>query len=443
MSDQSAQAPVSSRVANADVIVIGAGAAGMMAAAFAAQRGQRVMLLEKNSKVGVKILMSGGTRCNLTQDTDARGIIKAFGHQGAFLRAALAPFGPHDVVQLFAQLGVPTKTEATGKIFPVSDRALDVQRALLEFVRQSGATLVTNSAVEEIGRLNDGTFRVQCAADAWMAPRIIVTTGGQSYPGCGTRGDGYAWMQHLGHTIVAPRPALVPVLVRADWAKALSGITVPDVVVHLEDSAPSSRDQASPAGQKQAKRTATACRGSLLFAHFGLTGPAILDVSHHISRHPQPRQLTLFCDFLPDRNAEQLQQLFVTQAQSDGKKRLSQLASEWLPRRLIEALLSQCQISEDQRLAELPRAARQAFIQHLKATPFPVSGTLGFEKAEVTAGGVALDEVDAKSMHSKLVPGLYLAGELLDLDGPIGGYNFQAAFSTGRLAGLATPPGGP
>lgn len=435
MSDKMAQPGFASHPQSEDVIVIGAGAAGMMAAAFAAQHGRRVALLEKNSKVGVKILMSGGTRCNVTQATDARGIVQAFGHQGSFLRAALAPFGPPEVVQLLAQLGVPTKTEETGKIFPVSDRALDVQRALLELVRRSGARLVTESAVQEIGHRSDGNFCVRCSTHEWVAPRIIVTTGGQSYPGCGTRGDGYAWMRELGHTVVEPRPALVPVLVNADWAKTLSGITIPDVVVHLEDSSASWPNQASVPSTKKSKRAATACRGSLLFAHFGLTGPAILDISRHISRHPQPRHLTLFCDFLPDHNPEQLQQLLVSQAQSDGKKRLSQWVSEWLPRRLVEALLSQCNIHEDHRLAELPRAVRQTFLQRLKATPFAVSGTLGFEKAEVTAGGVALEEVDSKDMQSKRVPGLYLAGELLDLDGPIGGYNFQAAFSTGRLAG--------
>jgi predicted Rossmann fold flavoprotein len=401
-----------------EVIVVGAGAAGLLAATRAAECGRHVVLVEKNRKPGVKILMSGGTRCNLTQATDVRGIVDAFGKQGPFLHSALAAFGPNDLVELVEAEGVATKTEHTGKIFPESDRAADVLDALVRRLGRSGAQLTLEEPVVSIQREGDG-FMVETSRAKWSAERLIVTTGGQSYAGCGTTGEGYAWAKRFGHKIIPPRPALVPLTTDAKWVVELRGLTVPDVAVRLE----------------QEDRTLAARRGSFLFTHWGLSGPVVLDVSREVTAQGKPNAVRLVCDFLPDESAETLAGRLQSEAAAAGKRPIGAILGGWLPRRLAEALLIQAEVPPDRRVAELSRAERSAVVQHLTATSIPIAGTLGFKKAEVTAGGISLDEVDSRTMQSKLAANLYLAGEVLDLDGPIGGYNFQAAFSTGWLAG--------
>jgi predicted Rossmann fold flavoprotein len=420
-----------------DVIVIGAGAAGLLAAARAAERGRRTLLLEKNRKPGVKILMSGGTRCNITQATDIRGIIAAFGPSGKFLHSALAALSPQALVELFEQLGVRTKVEPTGKIFPVSDKALDVLQALLKRLQVSGATLALAEPVSTLARTSAG-FEVATELRTLWAETMILTTGGRSYPGSGTTGDGYAWAAQWGHTIIPPRPALVPITVSAEWVRQLSGVTIPDVAVRVVEP-PAESATASATSAKRARSMAAgglaAARGSFLFAHFGLSGPVILDVSRAVSGHPRPASLILECDFLPAMKGEALKHEIDQLTASAGGKQLVGLLPAELPRRLLEALFVQLDLPLERRAAEFGRQAREQLVAAIKQTRIAVLGTRGFEKAEVTAGGVSLHEVDSHTMASKLCPGFYLAGEVLDLDGPIGGYNFQAAFSTGWLAG--------
>lgn len=408
------------------VVVIGGGAAGLLAAARAAELGCSTLLLEKNRRPGVKILMSGGTRCNITQSTDRRGIVAAFGAAGSFLHSALAALGPRELVELIEAEGVPTKIEETGKIFPASDKASDVLEALLRRLARSGCELRCEEPLLDLVQSGQH-FQLTTSRQTFAVAKVILTTGGRSYPGAGTTGDGYRFAARLGHTIVPQRPALTPVTVEAAWVRELKGITVPDVVVRvIETPVP------NEAGKPRALATR---RGSLLFTHWGLSGPVVLDVSREISGHPQPRRLTLECDFLPNLKDAALDEMLRQMASAAGKRQLVGILPEELPRRLAESLLQLAQISPEQKAAELSKARRGQLVRFLKHNCVPVTGTLGFEKAEVTAGGVSLDEVDSRTMHSKLVPGLYLAGEVLDLDGPIGGYNFQAAFSTGWLAG--------
>jgi predicted Rossmann fold flavoprotein len=401
-----------------DVIVVGAGAAGLLAAARAAECGRRVLLVEKNRKPGVKILMSGGTRCNLTQATDKRGIIEAFGTQGRFLHSALAALGPDDLVEIVEAEGVATKVESTGKIFPASDRAIDIRDAFVARLKRSGAQMALDEAVTSIERCEPG-FSIETSERKLTAAKLIVTTGGQSYAGCGTTGEGYAWAKALGHKIVPPRPALVPLTTDATWVTGLRGVTLPDVAVELHRR-----------GKVLAKR-----RGSLLFTHWGLSGPVVLDVSRMVTAEGAAEDAQLVCDFLPSETREDLDARLREAAAQTGKQPIATMVGQWLPRRLAEALFSQAAVPEDRRAAELSKTQRRALLTQLKAAAIPITGTLGFKKAEVTAGGISLAEVDSSTMQSKLVENLYLAGEVLDLDGPIGGYNFQAAFSTGWLAG--------
>jgi predicted Rossmann fold flavoprotein len=401
-----------------DAIICGAGAAGMMAAIHAAERGRRVLLLEKGKKPGVKILMSGGTRCNITHDCDNRGIVAAFGPNGKFLHSALASLSVQETVRFFEGEGVATKIEETGKVFPVSDKALDVLNALLNRLKRSGATLSNEESVESIERLDEG-FQVVTSRRRVAVPKVVLTTGGKSYPGCGTRGDGYGFASKFGHTIVSPVPALVPVRVDAPWVSDLKGITLADVALKVLEGSES----------------LSARRGGFLFAHFGLSGPSPLDVSKAIARHPSPRSLRLEIDFLPSRKREEFDEFLRNESLASGKKQLAVVLSDLLPRRLCDSLLSLVGQPLDRKAAGLSKVDRAKLVEAVKQNRLPIQGTLGFEKAEVTSGGVSLDEVDSRTMQSKLVPGLYLAGEVLDLDGPIGGYNFQAAWSTGWLAG--------
>ncbi len=405
-----------------DVIVIGAGAAGLLAAARAAEQGRKTLLLEKNRKPAVKILMSGGTRCNITQSTDINGIVSAYGASGKFLHSALASLDPQAVVDLFHAEGVQTKVESTGKVFPVSDKALDVQQALLRRLARSGAEMLVETPITSIDRADD-RFVVVGPRQTWIGQTLILTTGGQSYPGCGTTGDGYGWAAALGHTIMRPRPALVPITSAAEWVRGLSGVTLPDVIVRVLEPG-----QRKPLAQQQ---------GSLLFTHFGLSGPAILNVSRVVSGHAQPASLILECDLLPHHPETWLLEDLQRASQTRGNQLVLTHWTEHLPRRVAEAIFGIANLSRDRKCAELSRAERSRLASTTKKLAVAITGTLGFEKAEVTAGGIALNEVDSRTMQSKLVPNLYFAGEILDLDGPIGGYNFQAAFSTGWLAGTS------
>jgi len=413
-----------------DVVVIGAGAAGLVAAERAATLGRRTLLVEKNRRPGVKILISGGTRCNLTHATDRRGIVTAYGPPGRFLHSALAALGPAELVALVENEGVPTKIEpGTGKIFPESDRATDVLAAFVARLSRSPCERALSEAVVEIERTEAG-FQLTTEHRKLETPRVIITTGGQSYPGCGTTGDAYRWMTQLGHTLVPPRPALTPVTTSDTWVTDLRGITMPDTVLRLIEPGNPDQPNAKP-------RVLDTRRGSLLFAHFGLTGPVALDISRWVSGHARPQSLRLECDFLPNVAPAALAEQLRSDAMSAGRKQLLSLIPELIPRRLAEAMLANAQLHPETKAAELSKAGRAALAHSIKNLPIRVNGTRGFAKAEVTAGGVPLDEVDSRTMQSKIVPGLFLAGEVLDLDGPIGGYNFQAAFSTGWLAGMS------
>ena len=402
-----------------DVVVIGAGAAGLLAGIHAAESGRRVLILEKNKKPGVKILMSGGTRCNLTHDTDRQGIVAAFGKPGQFLHAPLALLGPRELIHLVESEGVRTKVEATGKVFPVSNKATDVLAALLRRLERSGAQLVTNEGLVDWVFASE-TWTLRTTQREVLARDVVLTTGGKSYPGCGTIGDGYRLAAKLGHTIVTPRPALVPITLADSWAQELTGVTLSDVGVALTDSKGEIRDQR---------------RGSFLFTHFGCSGPAVLDVSRAITAEPDPASLVLNCDWTPGVSNQELLDELQDLASTGGNRTLGAWLSDRVPQRLAERLARLSGISSGQHLATLGKVQRLRIVLLLRGTPLRVTGTLGFAKAEVTAGGIALGEVDSRNMRSRVQPRLLVAGEVLDLDGPIGGFNFQAAFSTGWLAG--------
>jgi predicted Rossmann fold flavoprotein len=429
-----------------DVAVLGAGAAGLVAAIRAAESGARVVLVEKNRRPGVKILMSGGTRCNITNARGlrrleavsgpidpafdpalrrgTRAIQDAFGPGGPFLGHALRRLDVDQTVRLFESEGLAVKIEGNGKIFPVSDRAVDVLEALTRRLERSGAELRLLSPVRSITRWNPDDdepagFRITLAESSIDARRVILAVGGKSFPGCGTTGDGYALARAFGHTVIDPRPALVPLRIEPEWPLTLKGLTLPDVVASVH----------GPSGSALAQR-----REAVLFTHFGLSGPAILDVSRAVARHEGTDPLELRIDLRPGVSREEVDSRLQASARQ-GRSSVSSILSVDLPHRLAECLLDVCGVPRTRIGPDLSRAERLRVVQALKALALPITDTLGFEKAEVTSGGVHLDEVDPRTLESRLVPGFHLCGEVLNLDGLIGGYNFQAAWSTGWLAG--------
>ena len=426
------------------IVVIGAGAAGLMAARAGALRTRdnagpvEVIVLEKNSKTGVKILMSGGTRCNLTHDTDPRSICRNFGHAERFLQTAVGRLPPSHIVRRFDEWGVATKVESTGKIFPVSDSAVDVRDALHRAAVQSGVQIRTRTAVESLRPVATSggtpgfelTLRVgrEEQSESITADAVIVTAGGRSWPKCGTTGDAYAWLTTLGHSIVPTRPALVPIVGGRPWMHNLSGVTLPDVIATVHR------------GEQTGKKHCIASRrASLLWTHFGFSGPAAMDVSGAVTAMASPADAALRFDLTPDHSPDDWHRRLAGIARNRIANKVSEAADRKLPSKLIAALVAESigRSSVDNEHQQPSRKTLRLLIECLKALRVPVAGTRGFDKAEVTAGGVSLDEVDRRTMRSARHENLFIAGEVLDVDGPIGGFNFQAAFATGESAGIA------
>lgn len=398
--------------AEVDLIVVGAGAAGLMAATIAAARGRRVVLLEKNRRAGLKVLISGGGRCNLTTTKEGEALEREFGaRRGRWLRHALRSFPPRELCALVEAGGVPLQEEDLDKIFPVSGRAADVLGVFVRGAAGAGVELRYEAPMRDV-TWREGQFHV----DGLAAPRLVLATGGLSYPKTGATGDGYPVCARFGHRIVPGVPALAPLAVDADWVRELAGIVV-DARLTLR----------APDGRELRTR-----RRPTLFTHKGLSGPAPMDLSGDVEEHGGG--CTLELDFAPDLTHEELGRLLDDACREAPRKDVAHLLPGLLPERLRVALAALA--GAGVRAAELSRAQRHELLLAWKRARLRIDRSLGFAHAEVTRGGVALDEVDPRTMQSKLRPGLFLCGELLDVDGPIGGFNFQAAFATGRIAGL-------
>lgn len=404
-----------------DVVVVGAGAAGTMAAIQAAGRGRRTVLLEKNRQPGLKILISGGGRCNLTTTRRDKDLERQYGaRRGRFLRHALRSFPPTALREFVERAGVPLREEDLEKLFPVSQRARDVVDALLRLCRDAGVELVAEAPVHELRPADDGAgFVVHHARGELRCASVVLATGGLSYPKTGATGDGYAWCRAFGHTITETFPALAPLQVDERWVRELQGIVLHDVDIAC----------VGPDGAETLRR-----RRPILFTHKGLSGPAPMDLAGDVEELRGCASARF--DFAPEQHREALEQAWLADAAAHGSRRVETLLPRGLPERVRHALVAHGGIAPDVTLASLPKGSRRRLLEIVKDLRVPVPKSLGYAAAEVTRGGVALDEVDARTMQSKLRPGLFVCGELLDVDGPIGGFNFQAAFATGRLAGL-------
>lgn len=403
---------------SADVVVVGGGAAGMMAAMQAGNRGRSTVLLEKNARLGLKILISGGGRCNLTTTKSGRELEEEFGtRRGRWLRHALRSFQPQHLIAMIEAAGVPLQEEDLEKIFPKSSRAADVLQCLLRLTEDSGTAIVPNTPMLKASRAADGRFTVTTPHSDIRAASLVLSTGGLSYPKTGSTGDGYRVAGHFGHQLVPTFPHLAPLAIADSWVRSLAGMVLNDSLITV----------ARKDGVVLCRR-----RRPILFTHKGLSGPGPMDLSGFVEEVGGGCEVIF--DFVPDMTAEELSRQWLEQARVGGRRSTANALPRELPERLRQTLTRLA--NAEGTVAELPTDGRRRLLHLLKDCRMPVDRSLGLAHAEVTRGGIPLDEVDGHTMESKLAPGLYLCGEILDVDGPIGGFNFQAAFVTGRLAGL-------
>lgn len=412
---------VNSTAEKFDVIVIGGGPAGLMAAGSAAEAGAHVLLLEKNNAAGRKLLMTGNGRCNLTQaEFDIRSLAKLY-HNGAFLLSAFARFGPVQVMDFFESAGVRLKTEAKQRVFPVTDKAEDVLEALSSHLKKHEVKIIKGCSVSGLTIREGAVASVKCGDGEYEADKFIICTGGKSYPSTGSTGDGWRWLESAGHKIVAPRPALVPLTAEVSWVKELSPTALGDVSMAVE---------------QDGKILATA-RGGMIFTHFGISGPAVLAVSREAVLAMEKGRTTIAIDFMPDLSAANLENRLNEELRRNPGKGIKRALALDIPDKLLSYILHSVGIDQAKSGGQITKQERGRLVGALKRLEVPINGSLGYASAMLTSGGVDIKEVDPKTMQSKILNNLYLAGEVLDVDGPTGGYNLQVCWSTGRIAGLS------
>lgn len=404
------------------ILVIGGGAAGMLAALFAARGGASVTLIERNEKLGKKVYITGKGRCNLTNTAEPEDFLREVVRNPRFMYAAFAAFDNRDMMELMEKLGVPLKVERGNRVFPVSDHASDVTAALRRELERLGVGIHYESRVAhlaiEVGRCCGAILQngERVGADA-----VILCTGGASYPLTGSTGDGYALAQEAGHSIQKPLPALVPIETRESWPSTLSGLSLKNVAL-----------RAWKTGGKKKKYFYDE-QGEMLFTHFGISGPLALTLSSSMPEELEDVRMAI--DLKPALDEQTLDARLLRDFQALSRKQLTAVMDGLVPHNLGQQILLLAKISPQTPVNSVTQAQRATILQLLKALPLTPKKLRGFEEAIVTRGGVTVREVNPSTMESKLTPGLYFAGELLDLDAHTGGFNLQIAFSTGALAG--------
>jgi len=409
------------------IIVIGGGAAGMIAAWQAASLGAKVILLEKNPKLGIKILISGGGKCNITNGNDIQLMLKQFQkNESRFLKFAFHTFTNNQLLSVLLNEGVETYTRDNGKVFPKSHDAEDVVKAFQQLMERNGVEALLQTPVKEIFCNHDGTFNIKTNRGIITASKVIVATGGSSYQKTGTTGDGFRWLQKLGHTIVPIRPALTPILLTPTPPSAWQGTPVRDCKL-MAVVQRSNTMHSSPISE---------WTGDVLITHFGISGPATLEVSKNAYLEFEKGSIIDMCiDFFPELPLEQLDEKIIKEISINPLRSTLTMTEYLVPQKLAEFILTQLKIDTSKKLNQLSKGERRDLVKKLKRCSLGTVKEIPLDRGEVTAGGVSLNEVDSTTMESKIVSGLYLCGEILDIAGPVGGYNLQAAFSTGYVAG--------
>lgn len=401
------------------IAVIGGGAAGLMAAGMAARAGAQVELFEKNEKVGRKLYITGKGRCNVCNDCDLQTVLANVPCNPRFLYSALDTFGPFQVKAFFEAQGVPLKTERGGRVFPVSDKAADIIDALYRFARHEGVAFI-HQAVSEIAVRDEQITGIRTGEGFFAADRVIVATGGASYPATGSTGDGYRFAKSLGHTVVPARPSLVPLVEAGGLGRQMMGLSLKNVTVTVfEDHKKIYQDF-----------------GEMLFTHFGVSGPLILSASAHM-RHFGSKQYDISIDLKPALNEKTLDRRLLSDFEKHKNNDFINALGELLPRKMIPVIIQCAGIDPRCKVHSVTKEQRRKLLSLLKAFPIEIAGARPLSEAIVTTGGVSVREISPKTMESKKTGNLYFAGEVLDVDGYTGGFNLQIAWSTGYLAGIS------
>lgn len=404
-----------------DLIVIGGGPAGMMAAGRAAERGAKVVLLEKNNGLGIKLAITGGGRCNITNDIhNVRELVSRYGAGGKALFPAFSRFGATEAITFFNDHKLATKVEAEGRVFPYSENARDVVRTLAEYMAAGQVRIVLNAAVSAVSCYDDHV-RVLSSAGEFRARAVVVATGGYAYPETGSTGEGFAWLTKLGHKIVPPDASLVPIKIKERWIANLAGLSFPDAKVTVYGQ-----------GKKLPAKT-----GKILFTHFGLSGPLILNMSKTVGALLAKGETVVAIDFFPKKILGSLDAELLKVFADNQNKKIKNVLGLVLPPKISDVALHECNVDPEKFVNAVAREERLHLVKYAKDMRLVVDGLLGMDDAIVSSGGVDPAEVDFRTMRSKTRPNLYLIGDVLNFNRPSGGFSLQICWTTGYLAGEA------
>ena len=406
-----------------NVIVVGGGAAGMMAAIFAARNGQNVTLLEKNEKLGKKIFITGKGRCNITNASEIEDLFSAVISNPKFLYSGFYSFTNDQVIHFFEELGVATKIERGNRVFPVSDHSSDVIAALAREMQHLKVKVQLHCEVKELLINNEKEIKgVRLANGKKMtADAVVVATGGISYPSTGSTGDGYRFARNCGHKVTELFPSLVPMEVKEWYAKELQGLSLKNIEIHITDGKKKLYDEF----------------GEMLFTHYGVTGPVILSASSIVGKTLEKKELGLHIDLKPALAEEQLDKRLLREFEANHNKQFKNAIDSLLPAKLRPVIIELSGIEEEKKVHEITKEERLNLLRLIKDFHMTLTGLRGYNEAIITKGGISVKEIDPGTMESKLIKNLYFAGEVLDLDAVTGGYNLQIAWSTGYLAGIS------
>lgn len=403
-----------------DVAIIGGGPAGMLSAGRAGELGANVILLEKNARLGRKLLITGNGRCNLTQaEFNIRDMVEKFGENGKFLFSSLSAFGVKETIEFFNNRGCKTKVERGDRVFPESDKAQDILDVLVKYMADNGVTISCSSEVTSLVKEDNRITRLITNKGEIIAKNYVLCTGGKSFPGTGSTGDGFKWVEKLGHHITELTPSLTALNIKDDWVKSLQGLSLKNIEVSIL--------------QNDTKKESIF--GEMLFTHFGISGPIILSISKNVDKFLKKGKVTLSLDLKPALDFIKLDKRLQRDFLKYHNKIFKNSLDELLPQNLIPIIIDQSGIDPDKHVNSITKEERYKLLNLLKSLNMTVTSLQGFEHSLITSGGVAIKEIDPKTMRSKLIENLFFAGEIVDVDGPTGGYNLQVCWSTGYVAG--------
>ncbi len=412
-------------VTNYDVIVIGGGASGMMAAGRAGELGKKVLLLEKNAKLGEKLKISGGGRCNITNaEEDIHNMLRHYGKASQFLYSSFAQFSNKDTFTFFEKLNLPLVVQARKRAFPHTEKAFDVFASLERYLKNGKIIIMTNSKVSRIIKEDKCIVGVVAGGDMYTANSYIIATGGVSHPETGSTGDGFNWLKSLGHNVADPTPTIVPLATKESWSHLISGVslTFMKITFFVDQN-----------GLKEKKFSKT---GKLLFTHFGLSGPLILNISSKVADLLHAGTVTAVIDAYPDTNLGDLEDKIISVFDANKNKMIKNVIDEIVPHGIGKAIwLLLPNINPDTKVHSITKVERRALVEKLKSLPLTITSLMGYDRAVVADGGIPLTEIDTKTMRSKILENLFVTGDLLHINRPSGGFSLQLCWTTGFVAG--------